>query len=41
MPLLLSKKDVASVLTVENCLSEVETAFAELARGRAVGFEGP
>jgi ornithine cyclodeaminase/alanine dehydrogenase len=35
MPLLLSKKDVASILTMEDCLSAVENAFGELARGNA------
>lgn len=36
MPLLLSKQDVASLLTMEDCLSAVENAFGELARGAAV-----
>ncbi|MCK4303889.1 MAG: ornithine cyclodeaminase family protein [Candidatus Eisenbacteria sp.] len=36
MTLLLSRKDVESVLTMEDCLAAVETAFGELARGRAV-----
>lgn len=36
MTLLLSQKDVQSVLTMEDCLSAVETAFAELARGKAI-----
>ena len=35
MTLLLSRKDVASVLTMEDCLAAVETAFGELARGKA------
>lgn len=35
MPLLLSKQDVASLLTMEDCLSAVENAFGELARGAA------
>ncbi len=36
MALLLSRKDVASVLTMEDCLKAVETAFGELAAGNAV-----
>jgi ornithine cyclodeaminase/alanine dehydrogenase len=36
MTLLLSKDDVASVLTMEDCLAAVENAFGELARGAAV-----
>lgn len=36
MALLLSRKDVASVLTMPDCLAAVETAFAELARGNAL-----
>ncbi len=36
MPLLLSRRDVESVLTMEDCLEAVETAFRELARSRAV-----
>ena len=36
MPLLLSQKDVRSVLTMEACLSAVEAAFAELARDQVV-----
>ncbi len=36
MPLLLSRKDVESVLTMKDCLAAVEKAFAELARGNAV-----
>lgn len=36
MPLLLSRKDVESILTMDDCLQAVETAFSELARGRAV-----
>src|SRR5512135_1892938 len=36
MPLLLSRKDVESVLTMQDCLAAVEKAFAELARGNAV-----
>jgi ornithine cyclodeaminase/alanine dehydrogenase len=36
MALLLSRKDVESVLTMEDCLSVVENAFAELAGGNAV-----
>lgn len=36
MALLLSKKDVESVLTMEDCLSAVERAFAELARGKTI-----
>jgi ornithine cyclodeaminase/alanine dehydrogenase len=36
MPLLLSRKDVESVLTMKGCLAAVEQAFAELARGNAV-----
>ncbi len=35
MTLLLSRKDVASVLTMKDCLAAVETAFGELARGKA------
>jgi len=35
MALLLSRKDVESVLTMSDCLSAVEQAFAELARGNA------
>ena len=36
MILLLSRKDVESVLTMEDCLVAVEAAFGELARGKAV-----
>jgi len=36
MALLLSRKDVQEVLTMEDCLTAVETAFRELARGQAV-----
>jgi len=36
MPLLLSRKDVESVLTMRDCLSAVESAFAELARGNTI-----
>lgn len=36
MPLLLSKNDVASILTMDRCLTAVEQAFGELARGAAV-----
>ncbi len=36
MALLLSRRDVESVLTMPDCLAAVETAFAELARGRTV-----
>jgi ornithine cyclodeaminase/alanine dehydrogenase len=36
MTLLLSRQDVESVLTMEDCLQAVEIAFAELARGNAV-----
>ena len=36
MPLLLSRRDVETVLTMEDCLAAVEAAFAELAHGRAV-----
>jgi alanine dehydrogenase len=36
MPLLLSKDDVASVLTMKDCIDTVESAFAELARGNAI-----
>lgn len=36
MPLLLSRRDVASVLTMKDCLAAVELAFAEHARGHAV-----
>ncbi len=36
MPLLLSRKDVMSILTMDDCLQAVETAFGELARGRTV-----
>ncbi len=36
MTLLLSRKDVESILTMEDCLSAVETAFRELANGNAV-----
>jgi alanine dehydrogenase len=36
MTLLLSRKDVESVLTMEDSLSTVEKAFGELARGRAI-----
>ena len=36
MPLLLSRDDVASVLTMLDCLQAVETAFGELARGNAI-----
>jgi len=36
MPLLLSRKDVESILTMDDCLQAVETAFGELARGKAV-----
>ena len=35
MALLLSRKDVESVLTMDDCLAAVETAFGELARGAA------
>jgi ornithine cyclodeaminase/alanine dehydrogenase len=35
MTLLLSRKDVESVLTMQDCLAAVELAFAELARGHA------
>jgi ornithine cyclodeaminase/alanine dehydrogenase len=35
MPLLLSRNDVDSVLTMEACIAAVETAFAELTRGNA------
>lgn len=35
MPLLLSRKDVVSLLTMEDCLAAVENAFGELARGAA------
>lgn len=35
MPLLISRQDVDSVLTMDACLAAVETAFAELARGNA------
>ena len=35
MPLLLSRKDVISLLTMEDCLSAVENAFGELSRGAA------
>jgi alanine dehydrogenase len=35
MPLLLSRKDVDSVLSMDACLAAVETAFAELTRGNA------
>jgi alanine dehydrogenase len=36
MTLLLSQKDVASVLTMDDCISAVETAFRELAQGNAI-----
>jgi ornithine cyclodeaminase/alanine dehydrogenase len=36
MTILLSRDDVASVLTMEDCLAAVENAFGELARGKAV-----
>jgi alanine dehydrogenase len=36
MPLLLSRKDVESILTMEDCLTAVEAAFGELARDRAI-----
>jgi len=36
MALLLSRKDVESVLTMEDCIAVVEKAFAELAGGNAV-----
>jgi len=36
MTLLLSRQDVQSVLTMSDCLSAVETAFGELACGRAL-----
>jgi alanine dehydrogenase len=36
MPLLLSRQDVESVLTMQECLSAVESAFAELARGKTI-----
>jgi len=36
MPLLLSKSDVASVLTMPDCMAAVEGAFGELARGKTV-----
>ena len=36
MTMLLSRDDVASVLTMEGCLAAVENAFGELARGKAV-----
>ncbi len=36
MTLLLSRKDVESLLTMQDCLAAVEAAFAELARGRAL-----
>ncbi|MBU0740783.1 ornithine cyclodeaminase [bacterium] len=35
MPLLLSRKDVEAVLSMDACLAAVETAFSELARGNA------
>jgi len=35
MTLLLSRKDVESVLKMQDCLAAVETAFGELARGKA------
>ena len=35
MPLLISRQDVDTVLTMDACLAAVETAFAELARGHA------
>lgn len=35
MPLLLSRTDVQSVLTMDECIVAVERAFAELAHGRA------
>ena len=35
MPLLLSRNDVISLLTMEDCLAAVENAFGELARGAA------
>jgi len=36
MPLLLSRSDVESVLTMPDCLVAIEQAVAELARGRAL-----
>ena len=36
MPLLLSRQDVQSVLTMRDCLAAVEAAFGELARGHAI-----
>lgn len=36
MPLLLSRSDVESVLTMPDCLTAVEGAFAELARGETL-----
>jgi ornithine cyclodeaminase/alanine dehydrogenase len=36
MPLLLSRSDVESVLTMPDCLAAIEQAFAELARGRTL-----
>lgn len=36
MALLLSRKDVEAVLTMEECLKAVEGAFGELARGKAI-----
>ena len=36
MTLILSRKDVISVLEMKDCMSVVENAFAELANGTAV-----
>ena len=36
MPLLLSKKDVESVLTMEDCITAVEAAFRELAQAHVI-----
>jgi len=36
MTLLLSQKDVESILTIEDCLPAVETAFSELAAGKTI-----
>ncbi len=36
MTLLLSRKNVEAILTMEECLTAVETAFGELARGKVV-----
>lgn len=36
MPLLLSRSDVESVLTMRDCLTAVEDAFGELARGKTL-----